>query len=166
MTAHTPAASSATRSRWPATALVLAAWLGALSWSAPASAETLYRCRAYSGGQFWSRQHCQQHQALVERMVSVPPDLKFEQQVKIAEQGEALQSGRRTRAMTVDMTESAAAAQQRAKAAAKLQARCARLQQDIDTQDSRARAGGTAGQQQRIADKKQQLQQQVTALGC
>ncbi len=166
MLAHPPAALPTTHRRWPAAALALAVWLGAVLWSVPASADTLYRCRAYSGGQFWSRQHCQQHQALVERMASVPPDLKFEQQVKIAEQGDTAPNGRRARPVTVDVTESAAAAQRRAKAAAKLQARCERLQRDIDTQDSRARAGGTARQQQRIADKKQQLQQQAATLGC
>lgn len=166
MIAHPPAALFTTHRRWPAAALVLAVWLGALLWSAPASADTLYHCRAYGGGQFWSRQHCQQHQALVERMASVPPDLKFEQQVKIAEQGDMAPNGRRARPVTVDVTESAAVAQRRAKLAAKRQARCERLERDINTQDSRARAGGTARQQQRIADKKQQLRQESTDLGC
>lgn len=162
---HPPALVLHRFCRWSA-GLALAVLLGGVLWSAQVSADTLYRCRAYSGGQFWSRQHCQQHQALVERMASVPPDLKFEQQVKIAEQGDAAQNSRRARPVTVDVTESAAAAQRRAKAVAKRQVRCERLERDIGTQDSRARAGGTARQQQRIADKKQRLQQESTELGC
>ena len=51
-----------------------------------AEAGTLYLCKAYNGGTFWSQAHCSQHSALIESMVSVPDSLPFDQQVNLAEQ--------------------------------------------------------------------------------
>lgn len=52
-------------------------------------AATIYMCKAYSGGTFWSSAHCNTHNALIERMVNVPDSLPFEQQVRLAEQDRA-----------------------------------------------------------------------------
>ena len=52
----------------------------------PATAESIYLCRAYGGGNFWAKTHCNQHQALIERIASVPEGLPFEQQVALGEQ--------------------------------------------------------------------------------
>lgn len=49
-------------------------------------AGSLYLCRAYGGGTFWAQAHCNQYNALIERIVSVPDTLAFDQQVKLAEQ--------------------------------------------------------------------------------
>lgn len=58
-----------------------------LSWGqAKGGTETLYLCQAYGGGQFWTRQHCRQRDALVERMESVPSGMPFEQQVELGRQ--------------------------------------------------------------------------------
>ncbi|MEO7128944.1 MAG: hypothetical protein ABI040_08810 [Rhodoferax sp.] len=46
---------------------------------------TIYLCKAYSGGSFWSSSHCNLHSALIDRMVSVPSTLPFDQQVALAE---------------------------------------------------------------------------------
>jgi hypothetical protein len=46
---------------------------------------TLYHCKAYSGGTFWASSHCNQHKALIDRMVDVPATLSFHQQVQMAE---------------------------------------------------------------------------------
>lgn len=46
---------------------------------------TLYHCKAYNGATFWASSHCNQHQALVDRLVSVPSTLPFKQQVALAE---------------------------------------------------------------------------------
>ena len=59
----------------------------------PAFADTVYLCRAYGGGEFWSRAHCHQHEALVLRMSTVPSGLPFAQQVRLAES--ARQEGER-----------------------------------------------------------------------
>lgn len=47
---------------------------------------TIYLCRDYGGGSFWSSSHCHEHKALVDRMDSVPEGIPFEQQVQLAEQ--------------------------------------------------------------------------------
>lgn len=49
-------------------------------------AGSIYLCRAYSGGAFWSQAHCNKNSALIESIVSVPDTLPFDQQVKLAEQ--------------------------------------------------------------------------------
>jgi hypothetical protein len=51
-----------------------------------AHAGSLYLCRSYGGGTFWAQAHCNQHSALIERIVSVPDSLPFDQQVRLAEQ--------------------------------------------------------------------------------
>jgi hypothetical protein len=51
-----------------------------------AHAGTIYLCKAYSGGMFWSSAHCNQHNALIDRTASVPDGLPWDQQVSIGEQ--------------------------------------------------------------------------------
>jgi hypothetical protein len=51
---------------------------------APATGNTIYLCRAYSGGSFWANTHCNQHNALIERIAYVPAGLPFQQQVDVA----------------------------------------------------------------------------------
>jgi hypothetical protein len=52
--------------------------------NATPSSNTIYLCRAYNGGTFWAQAHCNQHNALIERIAYVPPDLPFDQKVAIA----------------------------------------------------------------------------------
>lgn len=52
---------------------------------APDKVLTLYHCKGYDGRTFWANSHCNQHRALVDRMVNVPADASFEQQVAMAE---------------------------------------------------------------------------------
>jgi hypothetical protein len=60
-------------------------------------AESIYLCRAYGGGNFWAKTHCNQHNALIERIASVPAGLPFDLQVNIGEQqrrdAQSLQNG-------------------------------------------------------------------------
>ena len=51
------------------------------------SSHTLYRCKPYSGGAFWSTRHCNQRNALVDRMVTVPRNLTLNQKIVLAERG-------------------------------------------------------------------------------
>jgi len=61
---------------------------------APAApAATIYLCKSYSGGTFWSSATCSQQQATIDRMVSVPDGMPFDQQVHLGEQ--AREAGRR-----------------------------------------------------------------------
>lgn len=68
-------------------ALMLALGAGVTALVAtPTEAATLYLCKAYSGGSFWSTAACSTQQATIERMVSVPDDMPFEQQVQLGNQ--------------------------------------------------------------------------------
>lgn len=46
---------------------------------------TIYKCKSYSGGSFWAQAHCSQHNAVIERIASVPIGMPFQQQVDIAD---------------------------------------------------------------------------------
>jgi hypothetical protein len=70
------------RALWPVAAgLLLAAA------SSGAQAATIYKCRAYSGGSFWSAKPCDGRQAAGESVHSVPDGLSFGEQVKLIEGG-------------------------------------------------------------------------------
>lgn len=47
---------------------------------------TIYRCKSYEGGVFWSSGPCSEHRALIDRMATVPDGMPFQQQVNVAEQ--------------------------------------------------------------------------------
>lgn len=51
-----------------------------------AQSGSIYLCKAYSGGTFWAQAHCNQHNALIESIVSVPDGIAWDQQVALAEQ--------------------------------------------------------------------------------
>lgn len=51
-----------------------------------ATSGTIYLCKAYTGGTFWAQAHCNQHEALIERIAYVPAGMTFEQQVELAQQ--------------------------------------------------------------------------------
>jgi hypothetical protein len=51
-----------------------------------ANAATIYYCKAYSGGTFWSDTVCSSQKAVIERTANVPDDMPFNQQVNLAQQ--------------------------------------------------------------------------------
>ena len=63
-------------------------FLGALAlvFVGAAPAGEVFMCKSYGGGTFWSSAHCSRHNALIERIVSVPDGMPFDQQVKLAVQ--------------------------------------------------------------------------------
>lgn len=72
--------SSRPEIQWPAEAQ-----MQALPAQAAPTITTLYLCKAYTGGLFWSSAHCNTQQALIERTASVPASLPFDQQVRLAD---------------------------------------------------------------------------------
>lgn len=50
-----------------------------------ASADTIYHCKNYSGGTFWASATCSKHNALIDRIATVPSGMSWDQQVQIAE---------------------------------------------------------------------------------
>ncbi len=54
-----------------------------LAIASAAEAATLYLCRGYGGGEFWSSDHCHKRSANIVRMANVPDGMPFEQQVQL-----------------------------------------------------------------------------------
>lgn len=54
-----------------------------------AQADTIYLCKAYSGGMFWSSATCSQQSATIDRMVTVPDGMPWDQKVQLGEQARA-----------------------------------------------------------------------------
>ena len=50
-----------------------------------ASADTIYHCKNYTGGTFWASALCSKHNALIDRIATVPSGMSWDQQVQIAE---------------------------------------------------------------------------------
>jgi hypothetical protein len=59
-------------------------------------AATIYLCKAYNGSTFWAKAHCNQHNALIERIESVA-DVPWDQQVEQANAGRANATSSTTR---------------------------------------------------------------------
>lgn len=146
--------------RWSGLALLSAALCGM-----GAQADEIYRCKAYSGGTFWSRDHCQKHDALVDRVASVPSGMGFDRQVKLAEQGARAAERDVARASALSRDEQQALNAQ-ARAEARQQKKCQALRTEKELQDSRARQGLTAKQRARWQLRQDKWQSDWTAAGC
>ena len=116
---------------------------------------TLYHCKAYAGGTFWANTHCNQHRALVDRMVTVPADIPFAQQVELAE-------GARRAAATLQTTPSETS---RAPAVSS-RAPCDGLAQQIEHLDAMARQPQSAQTQDRIRTERGRIRDLQAALRC
>lgn len=121
-----------------------------------AGVTTLFHCKAYNGGTFWASSHCNQHKALVDRMVNVPGSLPFDQQVAMAE------SNRRDSTSTAPAQRLVA---NRAAAPSNKEA-CKELEERIKHLDSTARQPQTADVQDRLRELRKQARDQQFALRC
>lgn len=54
--------------------------------TAATHAATIYFCKGYTGGTFWSDTTCSKQKATIDRMMTVPDGMPFEQQVQLGEQ--------------------------------------------------------------------------------
>ena len=122
-----------------------------------AHAGTIYLCKAYSGGTFWSNAHCQTHNALIQRMVSVPDGLPFEQQVHLGNQAAA--EGARLAAPPLEPPP------QRVPRSG-VQAECAALDARIEHLDSVARQPQSGATQDRVKAERQAARDKQFRLKC
>lgn len=127
--------------------------------STGAAADTLYRCNAYSGGAFWSREPCAAHQALLDRTASVPSGLTLAQQIQLAEQG--LRDSRAALAPPPPGKTSVSG-----KAALRHARHCERLRAELARQESLSRQPSSARVQERIRRKQDQLREELTLGAC
>jgi len=140
--------------RWNMGWLALAGLL-----STGAAADTLYHCKAYSGGAFWSREPCAAHQALLDRTASVPSGLTLAQQIQLAEQG--LRDNRAALAPPP-----ASAAPVPGKAALRHARHCERLRVELARQESLSRQPSSARTQERIRHRQDKLREELTLGAC
>lgn len=128
---------------------------GLLSFSAEAG--TLYLCKAYNGGTFWSQAHCSQHSALIERMVSVPDSLPFDQQVNLGEQ-QRKPSATTTTTITNTVTNNNAGSDQPSE--------CKALAAQITQYDAQARQPQSGQMQDWITAQKRRARDRQFQLRC
>ena len=138
---------------------------GMLALAGVAQADEIYRCQAHGGGKFWSREPCQQHGALVDRIASVPAGLGLERQVRIAEQGAREAQGGVRQAEAGSRSEQEMLRREQ-HATERQRSRCARFDAELARQDGRSRQQHTARLQERIRERQQQLREDRGRAGC
>lgn len=124
----------------------------------------LYLCQGYGGGQFWTREHCRQRNALVERVETVPAGMSFEQQVEMAQN-----QHRSAQALTPPPSPAAMSAPfggQVPQGASDLQAQCQALDAQIRGLDAQARAGGRQPYMDEIARQRKEARDRQFRLRC
>jgi hypothetical protein len=129
-----------------------------------AGSTRLYLCQGYGGGQFWTRAHCTQRGALVERVESVPAGMSFAQQVEMAQNQQ-----RSAQALTPPPPPAAMSAPfggQAPQGAADLQAQCQALDARIRRLDAQARAGGRQPDMDEIARQRKEARDRQFRLRC
>ncbi len=131
-------------------------------------AASLYLCKAYSGGTFWSVESCQTKQALIDRIVSVPDGLTFDEQVRLGEQARA-EGDRLRQPDTVSGPSRATpkhSAAHRGDHPVNKQADCAALATRVNKLDAQARQPQSGATQDRITAQKQKLRERQAELRC
>lgn len=121
----------------------------------PQTGGTIYHCKNYSGGTFWAQAHCGQHNALIDRIASVPAGLPFEQQVNIAEQ----QRHAAARNVAIQSAPMPAAVPSN-------QAECQRLDKEVERLDAMARQPQSGQMQDWIRGERQKARDRQFALRC
>lgn len=120
---------------------------------------TLYHCKGYDGRTFWANSHCNQHRALVDRMVNVPANVSFEQQVALAEgQRPAVRQVTQPRMLTVSPSPNAVVGSQ--------QYECDRLDAHVRYLDAMARQPQSGVVQDWIRGERQSARDRQFRLRC
>ena len=128
----------------------------AMPWCA--HADTIYLCKAYSGGMFWSSDPCGPQKATLDRTVSVPDGLPWDQKVQLGEAAWAQARGLTTPPQPV---QPAPRSQQATK-----QAECANLAAIVANLDSQARQPQSSQMQDWIKDQRQRARDRQFRLQC
>jgi len=122
---------------------------------------TIYLCRSYAGGSFWSDTTCHQQRATIDRMTSVPSSLSFSEQVAIA-QGQANEAAR----LYVAPVPGPAAGIGGGATNTRSRAVCPSLALELENLDAMARQPQPAQMQDWIRQRRMQVQDQRTAYRC
>ncbi len=118
-----------------------------------ASADSIYLCKAHTGGMFWAHAHCSQHNAAIDRIVNVPDNLPWDQKVALGEQ--ALRGGQQAGAATSQSDPNAAK-----------QAECTALSNRVTQLDSEARQPQSAATQDWLRSERRIARDRQFQLRC
>lgn len=121
---------------------------------------TLYLCKAYSGGSFWSSTSCQAQRATIDRIATVPGHLPFEQQVAIAN-GEAQEAAALYAATGVGVTAGNTGGNSSPHAA-----ECAAFDEALRNHDAAARMPQSGQVQDGLRQQRMRLLSFRAARGC
>ena len=124
----------------------------------PATTLTLYHCKGYDDRTFWANSHCNQHRALVDRLVNVPAHLPFDEQVAIA-------NGQRQAAQQVLDQQAATAAGTHTVVDSKVM-QCRDLDEQVRHLDAMARQPQSGNEQDRIRGERQKVRDWQFRLRC
>ena len=130
----------------------------ALPWAA--QADTIYLCKAYSGGMFWSSDPCGPQKATLDRTVSVPDGLPWDQKVQLGEAAWA-----QARGLTAPQAPQPVPQPQQPSQPTK-QAECASLAATVTNLDSQARQPQSSQMQDWIKDQRQRARDRQFRLQC
>lgn len=132
--------------------------LACMPWCA--HSETIYLCKAYSGGMFWTSAPCSQQKATVDRFVTVPDNMTWDQKVAMGEAARA-----QGQAATAPPPRQVVNQQVQNPQAAR-QAECDGLKASIANLDSQARLPQSGQMQDWIKQRRQQLSDQRFRMQC
>jgi hypothetical protein len=121
--------------------------------------QTIYLCKSYAGGTFWSNAVCSSQRATIDRMTTVPSHLPFEQQVAIA-RGEA--NAAAALYAPPPVTQSYVAPQTQSLRSSE----CAMLEAEIQRLDAMARQPQSGQMQDWIKARRMEARSRQAALRC
>ena len=123
-------------------------------------ADTIYLCKAYAGGTFWTNGTCSSKGAHIDRIANVPGGMPFNQQVSIAESQRAEAAANSTTSITNTNSYSNAAPQPDTKAV------CESLKAQITNFDALARQPQSGQMQDWITSERKKVRDKQFSLRC
>lgn len=125
------------------------------------NAESLYLCKSYNGGFFWSSVLCSERKATIDRIVTVPDGTSFEHQVQIGNQalGEVAK-------LTQPQSHGNASQNSNANSPAKTQSECKYLEDRIAYLDSLARQPQSGSMQDWITAERRTARDRQFRIRC
>ncbi len=129
-----------------------------LAWPAFSQADTIYLCKAYAGGMFWTNGTCSAKSALIERIANVPSGMPFSQQVEIAQ---AQKSDAANVSQTITTTTTTTNTSQPSP-----KSMCDSLSAQISSYDSMARQPQSAQVQDWITSERKKVRDRQFSLRC
>ena len=130
------------------------------TWPSVSQADTIYHCKAYGGGTFWTNGTCPSKSAHIDRIANVPSGMTFDQQVSIAEGQRADATGNTQTTTTNTYSYSNAAPQLGTKAV------CESLNTQVSHYDAMARQPQSGQMQDWITAERKKVRDKQFSLRC